>query len=60
MTDYNFKLCEAKHNMSDKEIDHMDKRILKLENRFLAILSVLVANLCSGLVGLGILLSSKF
>lgn len=54
--DYDSKLCDERHQFIVETFDKHDGRIRKVENRFIAILATLIANLL-GIVGvLGVLL----
>jgi len=43
--EYNPKLCNERHGYIDKGFNKMDLRLKKVENRFLAIMTVLMLNL---------------
>lgn len=42
---YNYKLCEDRHKRIPKEFEKVWIKIKQLENRFLVILTLLIANL---------------
>jgi len=49
-TSYNSELCDERHIFITRAFDKYDVRIKKVENRFIAILATLVANLL-GVIG---------
>jgi len=48
--DFNSELCKERHKFINKGFDKMDTRLKKVENRFFAIMTVLVINLF-GVIG---------
>jgi len=54
--DYNFKLCEERHEDIKEAFKKMDSRMHKVENRFLIILTALIVNLLGVVSSLVILL----
>jgi len=48
--EYNPKNCEERHHFINKGFEKMDIRLKKVENRFLAIMTILVVNLL-GVIG---------
>ena len=50
---YNHDLCEERH----KGVDKMDARLKKVENRFIAIMTILIANLIGVICTMGVLLA---
>jgi len=58
MKNYNFELCESKHNSIDRTLEKIDQRIGRVENRFLALITGIVLNLL-GVVGTLIILISR-
>ena len=47
---YNANWCADKHKHIDEELGKCDKRLSKVENRFLAMITILIMNLL-GIIG---------
>jgi len=58
MTDYNFELCEARHQGLGESLREIKGRLSKVENRFLALITGILLNLL-GVVGTLIILLTK-
>ncbi|NNF99490.1 MAG: hypothetical protein HKM93_08940 [Desulfobacteraceae bacterium] len=58
MTAYNHKLCEERHRHIEKTEDAMFTRLKKVENRFLALMTMLSMNLV-GIIGVLVTLILK-
>lgn len=57
MNEYNYALCEERHEKISKEFDNMDTRIKKVENRFIAIMTALILNLLGVVATLSVMIS---
>jgi hypothetical protein len=43
--EYNFRLCQERHKKLDSSFSQVNARIEKIENRFLVLITLLIANL---------------
>ena len=59
MSDYNEKNCDERHAHIDNWCQNMETKIRKVENRFLALISMLSLNLVGVIVTLIVLLLNK-
>ena len=55
MSEYNQELCEDRHKRIPKEFKEMKDRLKKVENRFIAIMTVLIANLIGVICTMGLM-----
>ena len=56
MDEFNTELCTERHEYIEKSFDSFDKRLKKVENRFLALITLLIGNLIGVIAVLGVLL----
>ena len=54
---YNHDLCEERHEFIPKEFTEVKARLKKVENRFIAIMTVLITNLIGVICIMGVLLA---
>ena len=57
--EYNFKLCEERHDMIEDFLKNVTRRLEKVENRFIIFLSLLTLNLIGVIATLTITLLTK-
>ena len=53
---FNFRLCEKRHNDIEDDMNNLISRLKSVENRFLAMITLLVTNLAGVIVILASLL----
>ena len=57
MNAFNADLCTKQHEYIEKSFDKFDRRLKRVENRFLALITLLITNLLGVIAVLGVLLA---
>lgn len=54
-TEYNAEWCKERHENIEKAFKYLDGRLKKVENRFLAMITILIMNLVGVIASLAVL-----